>query len=55
MEIARMTGALELDLAELGPDDPFLQDRAQRPLAEGGRDGTGERHETGRSGGAQAS
>ena len=25
MEIARMTGALELDLAELGPVDPFLK------------------------------
>ena len=25
MEIARMTGALEADLAELGPDDPFLK------------------------------
>lgn len=25
MEIARMTGALEMDLAELGPDDPFLK------------------------------
>ncbi len=25
MEIARMTGALELDLAQLGPDDPFLR------------------------------
>ena len=25
MEIARMTGALEADLAELGPDDPFVK------------------------------
>jgi hypothetical protein len=25
MEIARMTGALEADVAELGPDDPFLK------------------------------
>ncbi|MFN7998520.1 MAG: S46 family peptidase [Bryobacteraceae bacterium] len=25
MEIARMTGALELDLSQLGPDDPFLK------------------------------
>ncbi|MGB2632592.1 MAG: S46 family peptidase [Candidatus Acidiferrum sp.] len=25
MEIARMTGALDLDLKELGPDDPFLK------------------------------
>jgi len=25
LEIARMTGALETDLAELGPDDPFLK------------------------------
>jgi Peptidase S46 len=25
MEIARMTGALELDVKELGPDDPFLK------------------------------
>lgn len=25
MEIARMSGALELDLKELGPDDPFLK------------------------------
>jgi hypothetical protein len=25
MEIARMTGALEADIAELGPDDPFLK------------------------------
>src|ERR1039458_7868879 len=25
MEIARMTGALETDVAELGPDDPFLK------------------------------
>ena len=25
MEIARMTGALKMDLAELGPDDPFLK------------------------------
>ena len=25
MEIARMTGALEADMAELGPDDPFLK------------------------------
>ena len=25
MEIARMTGALEQDLAEMGPDDPFLK------------------------------
>ena len=32
-----MAGALELDVAELGPDDPFLQDRAERPHAEGGR------------------
>ena len=25
MEIARMTGALELDLAEVGPNDPFVK------------------------------
>lgn len=25
MEIARMTGALEMDLAEMGPNDPFLK------------------------------
>jgi hypothetical protein len=34
MEIARMTGALQLDLAELGPDDPFVEDRAERQDAE---------------------
>ena len=55
MEIARMTGALELDLQEDGPERSVPENRARTArLPQEAASGTGERHEARRSGGSQA-